>query len=379
MPRSVQLTGQRQTLISVPHSGVGRRQVRQIGGQAWRARLSYPPLERADFAALMAFLAKQRGQYGTFTVSAALLGLGTPRGTATGSPVVRNRQNLLLYSDDFSNAAWAKNGTIAQGTSAASASPDGTDMQEWHATGTGTSISVARAVGTFADDNVLSVYVKAGTATTSVLNLYDQTAVANHQIGITWSGGVPTLGTATAIDDYGLESVGGGVYRLWLYLDAATRSIVGNGRAAYFYPRGVNTELTGCYLWRMQLEEGVVEPGYRLQTTSAAVTNEAQDAGASTIYTAGWTPSLTYALRAGDLLKFADGSKVYMVLEEAPSDASGNAALAIEPELVDNLTNGGALTVSSVPFTMGLGTDLAELSLGRLLFGGIEVDLVETY
>ena len=61
-------------------------QVQQFNGQLWNAEVTLPPLARADAEPWIAFLLKLNGQQGTF-----LLGdpAGkTPRGTATGTPLV---------------------------------------------------------------------------------------------------------------------------------------------------------------------------------------------------------------------------------------------------------------------------------------------------
>jgi hypothetical protein len=61
-------------------------QVQLNSGQMWAAQLSFPPLDSTDAPILEAFLVSLRGKYGTF-----LLGdqrRETPRGVATGTPVV---------------------------------------------------------------------------------------------------------------------------------------------------------------------------------------------------------------------------------------------------------------------------------------------------
>ena len=66
----------------------GRRQARQIGGQFWTMTATFPPMTRAQFAPIDAFIMKQRGQYESFTLTLPVLstGLGTPAG---GTPLVR--------------------------------------------------------------------------------------------------------------------------------------------------------------------------------------------------------------------------------------------------------------------------------------------------
>jgi len=61
----------------------GRRQARQIGGQFFRMTASFPPMTRAEFQPINAFIIKQRGQYESFSLILPVLstGLGSPAGT----------------------------------------------------------------------------------------------------------------------------------------------------------------------------------------------------------------------------------------------------------------------------------------------------------
>ena len=67
----------------VSRSISGRRQSRQIGGQYFRMKASFPPMSRAEFAPIYAFVMKQRGRYESFTLIPPVLnaGLGSPAGT----------------------------------------------------------------------------------------------------------------------------------------------------------------------------------------------------------------------------------------------------------------------------------------------------------
>lgn len=62
------------------------QQVYRYAGQFWEADITLPPMKRADIEYWISFLLKLNGPFGTF-----LLGDpngGTPRGIATGTPVV---------------------------------------------------------------------------------------------------------------------------------------------------------------------------------------------------------------------------------------------------------------------------------------------------
>ena len=55
----------------------GRRQARQTHGQYFKMTATYPPMTRAQFAPIQAFIAKQRGQYESFQVIPPVINTGT--------------------------------------------------------------------------------------------------------------------------------------------------------------------------------------------------------------------------------------------------------------------------------------------------------------
>lgn len=83
-PISAVVTSVSPAYISVTNSL--KRQVRSRGVQVWQIDLAYGAMSRATFAPLWSFLNSRAGQSSQFTVS--LPALGTPRGTAAGTPLV---------------------------------------------------------------------------------------------------------------------------------------------------------------------------------------------------------------------------------------------------------------------------------------------------
>ena len=76
---------------SVQHTYVsralsGRRQARQLGGQFWKMTATFPPMTRAQFAPIYAFVVKQRGRYESFTIVPAVISTG--QGSPAGTPLV---------------------------------------------------------------------------------------------------------------------------------------------------------------------------------------------------------------------------------------------------------------------------------------------------
>ncbi len=84
--------------------------------------------------------------------------------------------------------------------------------------------------------------------------------------------------------------------------------------------------------------------------------NGVHSAGDNTIAMDGFSQT-TGALKAGDLIKFANHSKVYMVSEDA--NASGGAVtVTISPNLVASLSDNEVVTVNKPSFTVYLESDV---------------------
>jgi hypothetical protein len=63
---SANIRSLQKTIVSVTTSG--RKQARQIDGQRFAITLDFPPMTRAEFAPIKAFVMKQRSQLNNFTV-----------------------------------------------------------------------------------------------------------------------------------------------------------------------------------------------------------------------------------------------------------------------------------------------------------------------
>lgn len=92
-------------------------------------------------------------------------------------------------------------------------------------------------------------------------------------------------------------------------------------------------------------------------TYSVTVSGTSHSASGTTVAFAG-LPNSSVFLKAGDLLKFANHSKVYAVESTSvTSSTSGTGTVTIFPELVSSLANAEAVTYQNVPFTMAFGED----------------------
>lgn len=91
--------------------------------------------------------------------------------------------------------------------------------------------------------------------------------------------------------------------------------------------------------------------------------------GATTVTVDGFTGTI----KAGDLVKFASHTKVYMVL----ADLDGPGDLSIEPALLTNVTDNSEVTYNNVPFTVRLANDIQSYSLSQNEYYEYEIDMVE--
>lgn len=80
-----------------------KRKVQSRGAQSWQISLRYGAMTRASFAPLWAFLTKQGGQAGTFSIS---LPAFAPLGVATGTPLVNGagQTGTSLITDGWTNS-----------------------------------------------------------------------------------------------------------------------------------------------------------------------------------------------------------------------------------------------------------------------------------
>ena len=103
--------------------------------------------------------------------------------------------------------------------------------------------------------------------------------------------------------------------------------------------------------------------------------NGATSAGASAVPMDGFSHT-NHALRAGDLIKFAGHSKVYMVQDEVTA-SGGSATVNILPNLVAALSDNEAVTVNKPSFKVYLENDEIMYSTDASGFYSISFDVRE--
>ena len=103
----------------------------------------------------------------------------------------------------------------------------------------------------------------------------------------------------------------------------------------------------------LQKQKGSFED-FTIQAPLDILVNGSHTAADASIALDGFTASTTGALKAGDLIKFANHSKVYMVQSDIDSNSSGELTVLISPNLVAALADNEAVTVNKPSFTVYL-------------------------
>jgi hypothetical protein len=233
--------------------------------------------------------------------------------------------NLLLRSQTFDNAAWAK--THATATAASTSAPDGTTTGELLAEDNTTNVhTVDQAAGSQAAGTyTFSFYAKASTrsqilaqqtATTTYGGVFDLVALT-----FTPTAGGAT-GTLTAI------AVTGWYLCAMTFTTVATITLdmslgLYNGAASY-----AGDGVSGLYIWGSQLETGSVATSY-IVTTSATV---ARAADVNTEMFVSNVPETDYALynagttyALGDFVLSLTAPTAHNIYQSAAASNTGNA------------------------------------------------------
>ena len=113
------------------------------------------------------------------------------------------------------------------------------------------------------------------------------------------------------------------------------------------------------------------------ETTSIAV-NGSHTAGDSTIAIDGFNADSAGSLKAGDFIKFANHTKVYMVVSDV-TPSSNAATVTIEPPIIEALANDEAVTYDDVPFTVYLDGRVQQYQLNINDKYNYEFDVCEAF
>lgn len=228
----------------------------------------------------------------------------TSIGTCRGILIEEARTNLLLYSSDFSNPAWAKTNITA--TPNAILAPDGTvTAYKLEATG---SASVIQTVTATATSHTYTIFAKQGSAANQGARfLLRNGTTATNLLGVLvdYSNGsfIYTVGSSGAT----VEAYPNGWWKITLVV--TTGIAVGNSILAYVGFSGTGAAGQFLYAWGAQLEAGAFATSYIPTTTTSLTRNADQvvltganftswyQTGAGTLFTEASQPVIFAASR----------------------------------------------------------------------------------
>ena len=113
------------------------------------------------------------------------------------------------------------------------------------------------------------------------------------------------------------------------------------------------------------------------ETTTISV-NGVHAVGDSTIAIDGFNADSAGSLKAGDFLKFASHTKIYMVVADV-TPSSNAATVTIEPPLIEALANDSTVTYDDVTFTVYLEGTVQTYDLGFNDLYNYEFDVCEAF
>jgi len=208
--------------------------------------------------------------------------------------------NLLTYSEQFDNAAWAKRSgsTVNANTLIA---PDGTLTADTQTnTDTTTNGTYIRKNGAFAADDTVycaSCYFKQGSRPIAAITMYSRlTSGSNLRVLYDLNAGTYTLSNIGSVSGgtAGMEYIGNGWWRVWASANMLTgldTTGIQFTPSVWAIPSAIGSEYG--YIWGAQLNEGALQPyysttvknllGYSQSFENAAWTKISSSIAASTV------------------------------------------------------------------------------------------------
>lgn len=349
----------------------GKVNVRGIGavGRTWKETY----LLNVRDTTHKAFLATVRQLYRSGTpFDIGHVDYPTPKGTVGGSPLINLASQLVTNPETFSS--WSTSGTPVLtsgqsdpygGTGAYLISDDDGAAAEWIFQNVGFTGNAVKA---------LAIFLKAGTATTTLVKLRDNTAGADRSaFTVTWASGVPSIslvtGTQLYVDPW-FPWLVPGWYR---FAYQSTSVTAANTNRIEIYPAGSTAANTGtCYVFGANAWNASIPMPYRSSTGTPVLTGPYLPIDGATGSVSNW-------LRGGDLVSVPVGSRVsvHEATADTASQADGAVLLPINPPIMtggepsDNaivtttavLMQAMILEPPQMPESSGRGYDYGELQI----------------
>ena len=122
-----------------------------------------------------------------------------------------------------------------------------------------------------------------------------------------------------------------------------------------------------------EISYSVADSAYHTATLTCSSTT----AGATAVDFTSSANSAT-VIKAGDVVRFSNHTKVYMATTDVNTDGSGNGTLNIEPALIENVSGSTTITHDEVPFRMILDLDTQEYVYTLEGHVAFEIEMRET-
>ena len=329
-------------------------QTLEMPGARWVAVLTWSELTDAEIRLMRAFLAQLRGRAGRLALWD--MAFEAPAGIATGTPVVRNRANMLSYSEKINLAPWAQNPDAHVDVSPdVILSPTGTlTGDKFIEASTAVTFHQIQRTFTSSADTIYtySIYLKAAERGRAILYIATKAG--------TFPSASFTLSTGT------VSAAGGAVGKIQPLADNWNRCSISANVGSGGTTTGILVRLrndvpletyagtigSGLYMWGNQLNQGAEALDY---IASEATAVAAQPQAGAALYTGGWTPNTAGILKAGDYLGV--NGELKLLTLDAASDPWGNALLTFEPPLRASPPDGAALSFSQPTAVFRLADD----------------------
>jgi len=98
----------------------------------------------------------------------------------------------------------------------------------------------------------------------------------------------------------------------------------------------------------------------------------------NTVTISGANLSVTGWLKAGDVVSFTGGTKLYMVTADVNSDASGFAIIPVYPDLMSTPGIGSAASITNAAYTVSLKNKIQKFNASIGGFYRFEIDVIES-
>ena len=334
------------------------QQVHTYPGQMWSATVSIPPVRKDLAEPWVAFLLSLRGQTGTFL-------LGDPNNTTPRGTALSFRKNLLSFTEQFDQWFRTSFASVSANTHTA---PDGFVTADTLEKTEGTFVYFIRKGNTVSGETyTASIYLKQGTAATTVLRAYKNVVEGSNLVGgaltVDWSNP-----SATGV------SVGDGWYRF-----SMTVTAIDEGVNLLVYPAGTGVDTGTVIAWGAQLEQGSAATDYQPIASSYGPFVKGVGQTGGTLLVDGASPSETGYLLAGDYIQLGSGSSstLHKVLVDVDTNEAGDATLEIWPGIRNAPADNAVVSVADCKGVFRLSSNNQSWSINDNSAYGIQFECME--